>query len=222
MIRALVVVSAALAVAYGVASPQLHVPGEPTYVLAALKTSGIALLALIALMHRARLLATALAFGALGDWLLALDTRVSFMAGALAFLIGHLFYIVLFLRAGIGPGAALRQPVRVAAMLALIVASFAMTTQLVPAGSPLFVPLGLYTVVLTLMTLTSFTLPATRWLAMAGTVLFLISDGFVAANMFHPQSHPVGAFAMSFVGWMIYWAGQAAICFGALGLHKPK
>lgn len=70
------------------------------------------------------------------------------------------------------------------------------------------------------MIMTSFTLPAVRWLAIARAVLFIISDGFVAADMFHPQAHPTAAFVSGFAGWMIYWAGQAGICIGALGLHK--
>lgn len=213
--------SATLAVAYGVASPLLHVAGEPNYALAALKTSGIALLALIALMRRSRLLAAALAFGALGDWLLAIDTRFTFLAGAVAFLIGHLFYIALFLRAGVG-ARALSEPMRVIAMIAVVAFAIAMTVRLVPGESQLFIPLGIYTLVLTFMTVTSFTLPAARWLAMAGAVLFLISDGFVAANMFHPLADPTLSVWRSFAGWTIYWAGQAAICVGALGMHRAK
>lgn len=220
MPRILLALSAGLALAYGIAAPLLHVPGDPNYALAALKTSGIALLALIALMHRSRLLAAGLAFGALGDWLLALDTRISFMAGAVAFLIGHLFYIALFLRAGIG-ARAVRQPARAIAMIAVAAIAVTTTARLVPADSPLFAPLGAYTFVLTLMTITSLTLPASRWLAMLGAALFLISDGFVAANMFHPLADPTLSFWRSFAGWTIYWAGQAAICVGALGLHKP-
>ena len=84
----------------------------------------------------------------------------------------------------------------------------------------MFAPLGVYTGVLTIMTMSSFTLPWSRWLAMKGAVLFFISDGFVAWNMFHHDPDPTLAFWRSFAGWMIYWAGQAAICYGALGLHK--
>jgi hypothetical protein len=92
----------------------------------------------------------------------------------------------------------------------------------VPRDSALFVPLCVYTGVLTLMTLSSFALPAARWLAMAGAVLFFISDGFVAANMFHPVDDTTLAYWRGFAGWMLYWAGQAALCFGALGLHKTQ
>lgn len=220
MSRIILTLSAALAIAYGLVSPDWHVSGVSRHLLASLKASGILLLAALALSRRSRLLGAGLLFGAAGDALLAWSES-TFLAGALAFLIGHLCYIALFLRAGIG-ARALSQPTRVIAMIAVVAFAIAMTLRLVPGESQLFVPLGLYTVVLTVMTMTSFTLPAARWLAMAGAVLFLISDGFVAANMFHPLGHPVAAFASSFAGWMIYWAGQAAICMGALGLHRQQ
>lgn len=218
---AMLVLSAALALTYGFRSRDWYDAGISPYALAALKASSIVLLAALALSHRSHVLAAALAFGAAGDALLALDTQMSFIAGAGAFLVGHLFYIALFLRAGLGT-AAWRQPPRLFAMVAVVVAAVGMTLLLVPRGSALFAPLSVYTGVLTLMTASSFTLPATRWLAMAGAVLFFISDGFVAANMFHTNPDPTAAFWRSFAGWMIYWAGQAAICFGALGLYKAQ
>jgi uncharacterized membrane protein YhhN len=210
--------SATLAIAYGAFGSSLY-EGAPPFVVGTLfKASSIIILGLVALLARSRLLAAGLLFGALGDALLAWSPD-TFLYGALAFLIGHLFYISLFLRAGLGV-AALREPPRAIAALALIAACIVMTTLLVPRDNAMFVPLAIYTGVLTLMALTSFTLPTTRWLAMAGAVLFFISDGFVAWNMFHTDSDPTLAFWRSFAGWMIYWAGQAAICYGALGLHK--
>jgi uncharacterized membrane protein YhhN len=186
---------------------------------AAVKASSIVILGLIALFARSRLLAAGLHFGALGDALLAWSPE-TFLYGAFAFLIGHLFYIALFLRAGMGVTAALKRPPRLIGAIALVIAAFVMTSLLVPSDNAMFVPLSVYTGVLTLMALSSFTLPTTRWLAMAGAVLFFISDGFVAWNMFHHDPDPTLAYWRSFAGWMIYWAGQAAICFGALGLHK--
>lgn len=217
---ALLALSAILAIAYGAFGSSLY-DGAPPYVLGTIfKTSGIAVLVLIAVLARSRVLAAALLFGALGDVLLAWSPD-TFLYGAFAFLIGHLFYIVLFLRAGLGLGA-FKQPPRLLAALALIVAAIIMTALLVPRDNAMFAPLAVYTGVLTLMAALSFTLPAARWLAMLGAVLFFISDGFVAANLFHPATDPTLAFWRTFIGWMIYWAGQAALCWGALGLHKPS
>lgn len=254
--RALLALSAILAIAYGAFGSRLY-EGEPPFVVGTIfKASSIIVLGLIALsaggkLERATsgrasvaggdalppsnagamparastvhntLLAAGLLFGALGDALLAWSPD-TFLYGALAFLIGHLFYIALFLRAGIGVGAALKQPPRVIGALALIIAAVVMTALLVPRDNALFVPLSVYTGVLTLMALCSFTLPATRWVAMAGAVLFFVSDGFVAWNMFHPDPDATLAYWRSFAGWMVYWGGQAAICIGALGLHKAQ
>lgn len=215
----LLVLSAILAGAYGAYGSSLYA-GEPPFIVGTIfKASGIIILGLVALLACSRLLAAGLLFGALGDALLAWSPD-TFLYGAFAFLIGHLFYITLWLRGGLGIGAALKSPPRFIGALALIAAAFVMTSLLVPRDNAMFAPLAVYTGVLTLMALCSFRLPATRWLVMLGAVLFFISDGFVAWNMFHPDPDPTLAHWRSFAGWMIYWGGQAAICFGALGLHK--
>ena len=215
----LLAASAILAIAYGACGSSLY-EGAPPYVVGTIfKVSGIVILGVVALMARSRLLAAGLLFGALGDALLAWSHE-TFLYGSLAFLIGHLFYITLFIRSGVGDRGVLREPVRIAAMLAIAAAALVSTSMLVPRDSPMFAALGVYTFVLTLMTMSSFTLPWSRWLVMKGAVLFFISDGFVAWNMFHHDPDPTLAFWRSFAGWMIYWAGQAAICYGALGLHK--
>ena len=168
------------------------------------------------------LLAAGLAFGALGDALLALS-RETFIAGAFAFLIGHLFYITIFVRGGMGVRAALQKPLRVMLMFVIAVAAVTNTSALVPHDSPMLPPFSIYAAVLTLMVIASYTLPRERWLATAGAVLFFVSDGFVALNMFHRNPDPTAAYWLSFAGWMIYWAGQAAICAGMLGLISfPK
>lgn len=213
--------SAILAIAYGAFGSSLYT-GEPPFIVGTIfKASSIVILGLIALRARSNLLAAGLLFGALGDALLAWSPA-TFLYGSLAFLIGHLFYITLYLRTGIGIPAALKQPPRLIAALALLAAAFVMTSLLVPRDNPMFAPLAVYTGVLTLMALCSFTLPWERRLVMLGAVLFFISDGFVAWNMFHHDPDPTLAYWRSFAGWMIYWAGQAAICFGALGLHRVR
>lgn len=220
---ALLALSTVLALAYGAFGSALYASDAPHAAPVLLKASGIIVLGVIALAAGSRLLAAGLFFGALGDALLAWSDA-TFLAGAAAFLIGHLFYITLFLRAGLGVGA-LKQPARLLGALALIGAATVMTAILVPGDHPLFAPLSVYTGVLTLMAVISLTLPAARWLAMLGAALFFASDAFVAANMFHPLEDETLAFWRSFVGWMTYWAGQAGICFGALGLHaiaKPR
>lgn len=215
------ILSALIALAYGIWAPGLFAQANaPLFWLAVFKAAPVFLLCVRATLDRSPLLSTALLFGCAGDALLVWPEK--FLAGALAFLIGHICYIRLFLRSGVGVRSSMKQPTRVIAALALTTACIVMTALLVPHDNAMFVPLAIYTGVLTLMALTSFTLPTTRWLVMLGAVLFFISDGFVAWNMFHHDPDPTLAFWRSFAGWMIYWAGQAGICLGALGLHKSQ
>jgi uncharacterized membrane protein YhhN len=208
-----------LAIAYGFCGHDMC-GGAPPYALpAAFKASSIVLLGVIALRGGSRLLGAGLLFGALGDALLAWS-HDTFLLGSVGFLVGHLFYIALFVRAGVGHSGVRREPIRAGVMLVVAAAALAMTALLVPRDSAMFGQLALYTFVLTIMTMSSFTLPWSRWVAMAGAVLFFISDGFVAWGMFHRDPDPTLAFWSSFAGWMIYWLGQAGICLGALGLHK--
>ena len=216
----LVAASFALALIYALTGSSLREAGVAIDLVALLKASSIDLLAVLAAIARApRLIVWALVFGAGGDALLARGAPQAFMAGAFAFALGHVCYIRAFLRDG-GLRKAIAQPFRLAAMAALVGAAVASTLALVPLASPLFGPLALYTAVLTAMAIASFTLPAARWPTMAGAVLFFISDGFVAANLFHPLDDPALAFWRGFAGWMLYWAGQAGLCLGMLRLHR--
>ncbi len=214
---ALLALSAVLALGFGLIGPWATTHVAPL-ALAAMKASGIVALAALAFTQRSRLLAAGLLLGALGDALLALPSQASFLAGAGAFLLGHLCYIALFLRGGISVRETLREPARVAALLALPIAGVASAAMLFTPGSPLAPPLGFYSAVLTAMAMASFTLPWSRWVAMAGAVLFFISDGFVAFDLFNPDN--ADTVAIRFAGWMIYWAGQAGICVGALTLRR--
>lgn len=221
MTRLLLALSALLALAYGwLTHAHISVGAADAWALPALKASGIVLLAAIALIARSPLLACALLFGATGDVMLALG-RETFLYGAGAFLIGHVLYIIFFLRHGEGLGALMR-PARLIATLTLIAAAITMTALIVPMDDPLFAPLSLYTAVLTAMAISTFTLPASRWLAMAGGVLFFTSDGFVAGHAFHDADPLVASFWFGFVGWMLYWAGQAGLCLGGAGLKPAK
>jgi uncharacterized membrane protein YhhN len=220
---ALLALSAMLALTYGASGlSQTGIERTDEAFWPALKASGIVLLATMALKRRAHLLAAALAFGALGDALLAMQDETAFLAGAGAFMVGHLFYIALFVRAGIGPRRALSVPWRAFAMVALGAAAIIATAWLVPTRHALFAPLSVYTAVLTLMAASAFTLAPAYWRVMLGGVLFFISDGFVAASLFMPLADQAMSDLRGLTGWMIYWGAQACLCVGALDLTPVR
>ena len=213
----LFLISALYALSYAIFAPAMFEHDGPTIGLAAFKAGPVLLLAALATYSRSILLGVGLLLGSIGDALLVWQS--TFVLGAVAFLAGHLCYITLFVRNGVGVRAALADRTRVSLLAVTVLAALA-ASQMTPHDSPMMVPLSIYSGVLTLMLLSSYTLPWTRWVAIAGAVLFFISDGFVAWNTFHHDPDPALAFWRSFAGWMIYWAGQAALCIGAQGLHQ--
>jgi uncharacterized membrane protein YhhN len=217
-----VAASFAFALTYGLAHQAIWNTGGALWLGGAVKVAGIIILALLAAIGRAdRLVVYALVFGAAGDWFLAQNGTTTFASGALAFAFGHFCYIRAFMREGAKFSAASKSPLRLIAILAVVAGAIAGVAWLIPVRSTWFIGLSLYTVVLTLMVLAALTLPASRWLAMAGAVLFLISDGFVAAELFYPQSdEPLIWYWRQFAGWMTYWAAQSALCLGMLNLHR--
>ncbi|MES1200337.1 MAG: lysoplasmalogenase family protein [Pseudomonadota bacterium] len=185
---------------------------------AALKTSGVALLVVVALSQRASaLLVSALALGALGDALLALDGQAAFLLGALAFLLGHLLYTTLFLRAG-GGFAAISAPARLATMASVVLAAVACAALLWPHDVAGVATSAIYTLALTAMVLSTLTLPWARWLVMAGAVLFFVSDILLTWQTNKPPRDPALLRLMSDASWFTYYFAQAGLCLGALTL----
>jgi len=181
------------------------------------KGSGVGLLALYATL-RARtgdgwLLAAVMAFGALGDVLLNL---AGLIVGAVAFLIGHLFAITLYLRN--------RRPrlTRSQALLALVlVPATVIIAWLLPsdrAGAP---GIALYATVLSLMAAAAWTSRFPRFVVGLGAVLFVVSDLLIFARL----GPLAGATWVGFGVWTLYFGGQLLICLGVSGTlaspHSP-
>jgi uncharacterized membrane protein YhhN len=169
------------------------------------KGAGVGLLALWA-ATRARsadgwLIAAVLALGAIGDVLL---DAVEVTAGALAFLVGHLVAIALYLRN--------RRPIQAASQRLLgllvapltIVAAFAMTHA---------VGVGIYAAALGVMAGAAWTSRFPRYRVGIGAMLFVASDLLI----FSRAGPLAGSFAPTLLVWPLYFAGQALIATGVIG-----
>jgi uncharacterized membrane protein YhhN len=164
----------------------------------AVKACSVALLAL--LMRRHSLLAVGLLLGSIGDALLDFDQQ-HFMAGLIAFLLGHLVYTVCFWRAGRripGPG---RQA-------ALLLCAAVFLTWLWPRLGALQGPVAVYFAAITAMVLASFRVGG--WVAV-GALLFLASDALLAAERFGLRI-PL----RDWIVWFPYYFGQLSIATGYL------
>lgn len=180
------------------------------------KGSGVGLLALYA-GWRARdrdgwLICAVMAFGALGDVLLEM---AGLIVGAVAFLIGHLFAIALYLRN--------RRPAlpRSQTLLALLIVPATVTTAfLLPADRAGAPGVAFYALGLSIMAATAWTSRFPRYRVGLGALMFVVSDLLIFAS-----SGPLSDAAwVSPAIWVLYFGGQALICVGvtqALASRRP-
>ena len=174
------------------------------------KTAGIALLGVYALYRKNVVLAAGLFAGSAGDAFLALEPS-QIAAGIGAFGIGHLIYVAIF--GGILSRNGLRGLPGYAGAAMLIAVGVVLLIFLQPHFGDLRLPASLYNGIIILMAVLAL-LGRSPGLALAGALLFVVSDTVLALRMFAdmlPWGGPVV--------WVTYYLGQAGI---ALGLADVK
>lgn len=182
---------------------ELSTPASLTW-----KGLGVGLLAVYAAL-KARdlngwLLTAVMTFGMLGDVLLG----VNFIVGALAFLVGHLIAIGLYLRN--------RRKVVQKSQLALAVVLVPATvfiSYMLPADRAGAPGVALYSLGLALMAATAWTSRFPRFTVGIGAMMFLVSDLLIFARMGPLPDN----FAVGLGVWGLYYGGQLLICMGAVG-----
>ena len=187
-----------------------HLPG--LYQMA-LKGAGVALLALYALARHkgadSRQIALVMGFGALGDVLIELSLN----AGAIAFLIGHLIAIQLYLR----HRRALTSPSQRLAGLALMVL-IPVIAFLLPADRAAAPGIALYALGLGTMTAAAWTSSFPRYRVGLGAVMFAVSDLLIFARL-----GPLAQSALpGLLIWPLYYFGQFLICTGVIGELRAR
>jgi len=180
----------------------------PAAAAIAWKGAGVGLLALYAALNAKSLdgwlLAAVMAFGALGDVLL--ETH-GFVVGGLAFLVGHLVAVVLYLRNG--RPLTLGNLTYAAALFGFIVLS----AYLFPLNRATAGPVALYATGLAAMTATAWLSRFPRPLVAAGAIMFAASDLLIFLRTGRPA---LDIPPMSVAVWGLYFAGQALITLGVV------
>lgn len=198
--------AASLALIYLVAGAAKDRPGP---IASIAKFASVAGLALIAVAQDAPLPVTlGLAFGAIGDLCLTRHGERAFLAGMAAFAIGHLLYAFWMFT----PENAMR------ILWALPVAMLALSAErwLLPRTGALSRAVRAYVWIIALMAATAMTLSPGHWLAMAGALLFVLSDLALALRLFVARDRAQQRL-LSLSLWPAYWGGQALILLGSLG-----
>lgn len=169
------------------------------------------------------LLLTALTFSWIGDIVLLFANKgeIYFIVGLVAFLISHVFYIVLFSKQTIS--TSISNKISFGAGIGLILLYFfGMINTLGPKLGPLTVPVIVYAIVIS--TMLYFALKGSyQWKTipyqsvLIGAILFIASDSILAFNKFYqPIQH------CSFFIMITYLAAQYGIVWGILNLNQKK
>lgn len=191
---------------------------EPVWRRTLLKAGSTALLALLALITGGPvLLVAALLLCAVGDALLAQEGEHFFLGGLVAFLLGHVVYITLFLAVaaglGTGLGTLLAEPWRALLVLAALVATGALAMRLLPViGEELRLPVAAYAVAIFAMLTAAATLPLS--MVVAGAALFFVSDAILAAERYLLEEGSLPQLIAGPAVWVLYYLGQMAIVLG--------
>ena len=172
------------------------------------KTTGVGFLALWAAANaRERhgwLIAAALAFGALGDYLL--DAK-GLVAGAAAFALGHVVAIALYMtnrRTQTTPSQRLLGWLTMPATLAIV------WGMLSPAAG--WWHAAVYSLFVAAMAAAAWTSRFPRYRTGIGAMLFLASDLFIFAG----EGAVLGKDVTMWLVWPLYFAGQALIAWGVV------
>ncbi|WP_417587190.1 lysoplasmalogenase family protein [Pararhodobacter oceanensis] len=189
----------------------------PSPAASSVKTLSTAALALLGWWLGAPLLVViGLAFGSLGDLALSRAGDRAFLAGMLAFALGHLAYVVEFARllAADGPQVGAVFWLTVAAMLVLVPLTL---LWIAPKAGGLAWPVRAYALIIGAMALAASLLPQSSglWLLQIGVAAFLASDFILALGKFiatHPRTRLLASRGL----WPLYWGGQALILWGAV------
>ena len=170
-----------------------------------------------------KILLTALTFSWIGDVILLFADRgeIYFILGLVAFLLSHIFYIVLFNKQTISK--TIRNKLSFGAGIGLIVIYFSMMiTMLGPKLGSLTVPVVIYAIVIS--TMLYFALKGSfQWEAipyhsvLIGALLFISSDSILAFNKFY---EPIPAASLLIM--VTYLLAQYGIVKGILHLNQKK
>ena len=178
------------------------------------KTTGVGFLALWAAANaRSRdgwMIAAALGFGALGDWLL--DAK-GLETGAVAFVVGHLVAIALYLfnrRAKMTPSQRLLGWLAMPATLVIVWA--------VLSPAPGWWHAAIYSLFVAAMAVAAWTSRFPRYRTGIGAMLFLASDLFIFAGEGGALSKGVTMWLV----WPFYFAGQALIAWGVVSMLSKE
>ena len=202
-----------LSLAFGLSYPLAWGHGWPDSLTTPWKGAGVGLLALFAASEARNLdgwlLAGLLGFGALGDVLLV----GSMTSGAIAFMIGHVIAIWLFLR-----NRRERLSVSQSALALLVIPASALIAWSLPTDRGQALGVTVYALFVAAMAASAWTSRFPRYVTGMGAMMFLASDLLIFARMGPLEDAAWAGLAI----WLLYYSGQLLIALGVRGALTNK
>ncbi|MDC7227371.1 MAG: lysoplasmalogenase [Spirochaetales bacterium] len=161
------------------------------------------------------LILTALFFGWIGDLLLMRGRKSWFIAGAFSFLIGHIFYIIVFIRSSGGIEVFIQHPIFSILMLLPYIGFLLFMRKLFGHNvKSVLLAAGFYLSILMLMSYCSlmrvWVLPISEFLpTFMGSLLFIASDSLIGYRNFKRKVRGIGTLIVA-----TYIAAQLLIITG--------
>lgn len=178
------------------------------------KTSGVGLLAVWAAANARDkagwMIAAALGFGALGDYLL---DAIGLETGAVAFAVGHLIAITLYLtnrRPQMTPSQRLLGWLTMPATLAIVWGML--------SPQPGWWHAAVYSLFVAAMAAAAWTSRFPRYRTGVGAMIFLASDLFIFAG----EGGALSKHITMWLVWPLYFAGQALIAWGVVSMLSKE
>lgn len=159
-------------------------------------------------------LVAGLALSALGDALLAWDSKAALPSGMAAFFAAHVAYVYLFLSWATSGAVITFQIWPVIAGAALAAGAIWILRLVWAHLGALRIPVVAYAAIIVTMVISSFLQPAGYQLVMAGAVMFMASDAILSISIFKPEPGFAGSTGGSLAIWFLYYFGQLAIAAG--------
>ena len=169
------------------------------------------------------ILLTALSFSWIGDIVLMFAEKgeLYFIIGLVAFLISHVFYIVLFLRQSKETNA-MKIPLFWLSCIVVLLYLNTMLSLLFPTLGGLKIPVSVYAATISLMLIIALKgyfewKNTARYFILIGALSFVISDSLLAINKFHSPLPEASFWIM-----ITYLAAQFCITSGILKLNQKN
>lgn len=191
----------------------LRAPEPMPAALVVLKGTGVGLLAVLAWLYgpgrNGSMLAGIMALGAIGDVLI----EFNLIAGAAAFLIGHLLAAALYLRFRRDKLSASQLMLSMVILVTVPLAGWGLPVDRAMAPVTL-----LYAVPLALMAAAAWTSRFPRYRVGLGALLFVLSDLLIFARGGPLAQEPLPHLLI----WPLYYIGQLMICLGVLKVLRQE